>query len=246
MSIPVKTYVLNMRKDIGKRERISNMLAKHPYLDYIIFPATEGRKLTQEQLSSVCDWEAFTMRNGGMATLPALGCSLSHIRIYQEVAQQHDWALILEDDANIIDNISSQIQAILTCLNSVDAPIAVLLTPGFGYYLRDLICKRQGHRIYKLRGGQMTSGYLINRKAAQLLTKKLLPIKHLADDWALFVSMGLNLYGIVPHIISYPLEHGEIGLSQSHPSETFWTKHTQRLLGRLRRLMGRRFSTRNW
>lgn len=244
----LKTFVVNMTRDVDKRNHMIQLLSRHPYLDYEVFPATEGAGLTKEELSAACDWHFFEEKNTFRATLPALGCSLSHIRIYREVAKHYDWALVLEDDASIQNCISTYIKSIIDYLETMDAPVVVLLTPGFGYYLQDKIFESDAGKLYRLKSGQMTSGYLINRRGSQLLAEKLMPVKYLADDWSQFIRMGLQLYGVVPHLISYPLEEGEIGLSQIAPkiSETYWVKLKQRIFWRLRYCIGYRLSLRNW
>ena len=60
----------------------------------------------------------------------------------------------------------------------------------------------------------MTSGYAVNIAAVKLILPKIFPVQFTADAWRTFVSFGVKLYGIVPHVISYPDGYGEIGMSQ--------------------------------
>lgn len=244
----IKTYVVNMVKDNEKRCRMENILANHSYLDYEIYPATEGKKLTREEIAHLCDWEYFRKRYGYMATLPALGCSLSHRNIYEDISTRYDWVLILEDDANIREDIDKQLSDLIQNFNS-DLPIVILLTPGFSYYQHNCAFKLDGYKVYSLKSGQMTSGYLINRAGARLLARLQKPVRFLADEWSDFVKAGLNLYGVVPHLISYPREHGEIGLSQiiaSPEKKSAISEIIGKIRGRIEFYKGKRYSKRLW
>ena len=128
------------------------------------------------------------------------------------------YALILEDDAYLCEEFRKAAYPLLPLLEGRE-PMAILLTPGFIYRPGSGASYGAGEaqQLYPVRRGHMTSGYLINRAGARLLAERLKPVRYLADDWEEFVRMGLQLYGIVPHLISYPDEPGEIGRSQITP-----------------------------
>lgn len=206
-----KTYVVNMVKDVGKKTAMEAQLASHPELDWQFWIAVEGRKLTPEQQSEMI-LPAFKERYGKSATLPAAGCSLSHISIYRDmVANDISHALILEDDARLQSDL--HLDEIKTLLET-DRPVAVLLTPDFWYTTTPISKIDNKHRIFPVYDGYMTSGYMINKAAARLLIKHIYPVQYTADAWEIFISFGLHLFGVVPHMISYPEGLGEIGLSQ--------------------------------
>lgn len=215
----MKTYVVNMLKDESKRTNMIEQLESYPELDYEIFAAIEGRKLSSIQRAE-CISPKFKERYGKIATLPAAGCSLSHYEIYKSIVEQGiNYALILEDDAILSPGIYS-INKISRVLEN-DMPIAILLTPDFWYTTnskRDQI--DNNHILVELTDGYMTSGYLINQAGAKLLLDRLYPIQYTADAWSIFMSFGLKLYGIVPHIVSFPDGIGEIGQSQLLIEET--------------------------
>lgn len=210
-----------MEKDTQKRILIEKQLAKHPELEYSIWKAVEGRKLSeQEQKEEVLP--EFYSRYGRNATLPAVGCALSHIGVYRDMVSDNvHYALILEDDALLSSDL--KLDAISKILDS-EEPRVVLLTPDFWYHKKaEKISVDGKYNIYRLADGYMTSGYAINTAAAQLLSSKLFPIQYVADAWGTFLSFGLKLYGIVPHVISYPEGYGEIGSSQ-HREKTIYER----------------------
>lgn len=207
----MKTYVINMLKDTCKRAAMELQLADHPELEYKIWEAVEGRQLTeQEQERDILP--DFRIRYGKNATLPAAGCSLSHICVYNDIIKSNTpYALILEDDAILLNDL--KLNSLIDLLSSTK-PIAILLTPDFWYHKRSIILEIDSMlNVYEVCEGYMTSGYLINKKGAELLARLNYPVQYTADDWSIFKAKGLTLYGVVPHLVSFPDGLGEIGLS---------------------------------
>lgn len=252
----MKVFVINMLKDTEKKNVIKCNLDKIGISKVEFFEAVEGRRLTEEQLNSLADMEAFQSRYGRFATLPALGCALSHIGVYEKIIKDESIkvALILEDDAIPSPYINSGLEHWLSFIEDISCPTAILLTPDFVYHKSGGIVEEHcNHRLYRVNSGYMTSGYLINREGAELLYKKLRPVSRLADEWGYFQSLGLVLYGLVPHVISYPDGLGEIGRSQHIQQRNIFQKIRYRLAGikgRLSKLKlyknGYRFSKKLW
>lgn len=232
----MKTYIVNMEKDTQKRAQIETQLAQHPELEYQIWKAVEGRKLSEEAQKQMI-LPDFYSRYGQNATLPAVGCSLSHFNIYADMIKTGtEFALILEDDAILSNDMKLEhIEQLLVS----EKPVAVLLTPDFWYLPKNKRLRiDETYNIYQLQNGYMTSGYVINLAAAKLLCPLIYPVKYMADAWGVFTKFGLNLYGIVPHVISYPDGYGEIGMSQLTKKEPLY-KEIRHILGRTKaRILG--------
>jgi len=230
----LKTYVINMEKDVEKRLTITNQLQHLNNLQWELFKACEGKKLSEAE-KSYLGYAAFKEKFGRRGTLPAFGCSVSHLRIYQDIINNHiPVALILEDDALLCSVTEAACIEIAHEITQSPEPVAVLLTPDFIYRQNDFKKELRIDNHYAMRkvvAGYMTSGYLINLSGATLLSKNLFPVKYIADCWSDFISMGLSLYGVTPHIISFPDGIGEIGRSQIN-------MNTSPLL-RFRHLLGR-------
>jgi len=217
----MKTYVINMLKDTVKRARIEEQLVQHPELDYQIWEAVEGRKLSKQDQARLILPE-FKQRYGKSASLPAAGCSLSHASIYKDMVDNDiHCALILEDDAILAADL--KISECCEVINN-DKPSAILMTPDF-WYMKDALIKGidEKYSIFKLYNGYMTSGYIINKAGAELLYRINTPVQYLADVWQLFIENGLTLYGIVPHVISFADGCGEIGMAGNTPTKG-WKK----------------------
>lgn len=231
----MKTYVVNMAKDVAKRTIIERQLQSHPELDYQIFEAVEGRKLTDFELMQL-GYPEFKNKYRDFGTLPAFGCSVSHYNLYKRIVSECDEvAMILEDDAIIPLNLSLEITVIEEFFrNKKNVPVVVLLTPDFIYKKKNLC--RLGNSylgLTEISYGYMTSGYIVNNMGARLLSNSLFPIRYIADEWSEFKKMGLNLYGVVPHLVSFPEDLGEIGQSQLVKKESFIRK-SRHVLGRFK------------
>lgn len=206
-----KTYVINMLKDTQKRAHIEQQLKDHPELSYQICDAIEGRALSAEEQKQLFTADFFRVY-GRNASIPAAGCSASHSLVYRQfLSSDEPYALILEDDA--ILSASLNLQPLLDLIN-VKEPRAVLLTPDFWYKKEGRIADiNSSYQVYRVTTGYMASGYLINRSAAELIQKLNTPVRYLADDWTVFQREGIELYGVIPHLISYPDGLGEVGKS---------------------------------
>lgn len=228
-----------MEKDFEKRISISLQLKKTKLLDWYIISACEGKRLSSEELESY-GYEGFKAKYGSFGTLPAFGCSISHWQLYKKIAEENILvALILEDDALICEDTEKIVSDIAQWLNTMSQPIAILLTPDFIFHNKSkAILQSAGKKAeYVLRDivtGYMTSGYMINLAAAKLLATKLYPIKYIADCWGDFNNkFGLHLMGVMPHVVSYSGEFGEIGRSQ-HPEKEPLLFQVRHILGRLK------------
>lgn len=203
-----KTYIVNMLKDVKKKEEMLEIMKSHPELDFQIWEAVEGKRLTTAQQFEMI-LPTFKERYGKNASLPAAGCSLSHIGIYKDIVENNiPHALILEDDARLKSNLHIEILAKL--LDSKE-PIAILLTPEFFYFKSSVSNIDNDVALYSVYDGYMTSGYMINKAGAKLLLDNIYPVQYVADAWEIFKSFGLVIFGMVPHVISYPDGVGEIG-----------------------------------
>lgn len=243
-----------MKKDVAKRQNILNQLEHHPELDAEIIEACEGRKLQEDELKRL-GYPVFKNKYGDFGTLPAFGCSVSHLSVYDKIIENgDDVALVLEDDVILSSELTKELSPIYEFMRQTNQPMVILLTPDFIYNIKEQSKHiSEKFRIVNLVAGYMATGYLLNGEGARLLSEKLRPIRHVADDWKSFKSYGLNVFGVTPHLVSYSGELGEIGQSQRPKDEPILLR-LRHLLGRtkahcfeiLRHLKGYRRSKRIW
>ena len=251
----IKTYILNMEKDVRKRAIIKSQLEHQKELDVYFFKAIEGKKLTEKELSEWVDMPAMTKRYHNFVTLPAIGCALSHWNVYKlMITQQDRYALILEDDALLSSDLANKIKQLEPLLLKND-PVAILLTPEFVYSTNDKVESFENYDVYRLNNGIMNSGYILNQAAAVLLKEELFPIQYLADQWNEIINIGVKIFGVVPHLISYPDGLGEIGTSQHNNYQKSNLQKIRHYLAGIKGkvfvflfiyMKGSRISTKNW
>ena len=95
----MKIYVVNLKKDINKRQKIISMFQKLNITNYEIFDAVNGNELKHFQINKnwYDPWSHLHLTKG------EVGCALSHYQLWQKIKNEKKMAMILEDDF-IIDN----------------------------------------------------------------------------------------------------------------------------------------------
>ncbi|WP_419767644.1 glycosyltransferase family 25 protein [Arcobacter sp.] len=101
----MKTFIINLEKDIEKKKVINNICEKHA-LNYEFICAIYGFNLEESYIKSI------TNKNGSISQINRelskgeIGCTLSHMIIYKRIIDDNlPYALILEDDAFFDDKL---------------------------------------------------------------------------------------------------------------------------------------------
>lgn len=159
-----------------------------------------------------------------------VGCYLSHLETLRAFLESDDeYALILEDDATLPDTLGSILQEAIACDYTWD--LLRLSSSREGSYL-PLTDLSDGFRlVINTRVLKSAAAYFINRRAAQLCLKKMLPIclpfdVALDRDW----ELGFKTACIVPFPVRY-----EAGMDSQIP-----------IANRIRLLRGTTFHFFHW
>ena len=103
----MKTFVVNLKQSMDRRERMINVLKNFPY-QYEFFEAVDGSKI--ENLSEVYNEKKAVRFYKTPLKLGEIGCALSHISIYKKMIDENiERALIFEDDILLSDEFNSVI-----------------------------------------------------------------------------------------------------------------------------------------
>ena len=193
----MKTYIINLEQSTDRREYMRQQMQKLPQLDYEFISAVDGRVMSEEELSSHFDMKGSMYHYGRKLMKGEVGCTLSHIRCYQKIAEENDaCTLILEDDIDVNHPENIDISFIEKFLASCSKPVIVLLSGHYWY------TSQYNSRMVNVFSAYYTHAYVINQAAAQLLSNKLRYPWHLADDWFFIRSLGVKLLGLRPHWIN--------------------------------------------
>lgn len=192
--ISMKIFVINLERDVNKKERIINECDRLN-LDFEIFNAVDGGALSESFLKeTVLDYGSNFLTNG------EIGCSLSHLNLYEKIINDGlPYALILEDDAILNDKIVSFIS---TFEKNNKKEGFYLLTGDFDYIENKKI-KLGEFDVFSVVSAIMTTGYIITRETAKKMIKFLYPVRFEADMFKIFrICTGVNIYATIPHLIS--------------------------------------------
>jgi len=194
-------FVINLESALKRREEISSQL--HALgISFEIFPAVDGRKMTESELQQHYD-AAKAAREREKMTRAEIGCALSHLGIYRKMVEQDiPHALILEDDADL----SPDLKLVLDQLEhryTAEQEIVVLLNHVPNYLKRSRTDLMEGRKLAKTYGLCWSShGYFITRQAAQRMLEKLHPVWIVTDHWMRFQELGIvPIRALVPYCV---------------------------------------------
>ncbi|MDU8925345.1 glycosyltransferase family 25 protein [Pasteurellaceae bacterium LIM206] len=111
----MKKYLISLDKDIQRRELF---FSQPDTADFEVFSAVNTMRETPEQLAAWFDMEKFSQRYHRKVTKGEIGCTLSHLRIYEKILrdehiQPQEYVLICEDDALFAPHFQTTLEAIL-------------------------------------------------------------------------------------------------------------------------------------
>lgn len=185
-------------------------------LPFQFWNGVNGGSLEETSLAEIDD--AHTQREWGHGLSKGeIGCALSHIQLYEHiVAERHESAIILEDDAKPIEGFH---ETLLTMLAKLPARAELV----FLYHgkAKSWPIKRQlanGHKLVRYRYPSANSkrciigacGYWLSQSGAQRLLDMAYPVRMPADYLTGFIQRSrLNAYGVEPNLLveaGYPSE----------------------------------------
>lgn len=213
MKNEVGCFVINLEKDVDRRENISRQLAKAG-IPYQIFSAVYGKYLTPEELAQHYN-KSRAIELSHDLTPSEIGCALSHVFIYRKMLDEGmSYALVLEDDAQL----SQDLPAVLSGLQREYAssePVVFLLNHVRKYKNRKTRRLDEKYLVADIYGTPIrASGYFITRAAAKLLLDNLYPVWAVADDWAVFNRDYATIKAVVPYCVGLS-EHAQFSNLES-------------------------------
>lgn len=201
----MKKYLISLEKDIKRRE----LFFSQPNTDdFEIFNAINTMNETEESLSALFDIDKFSRRYGRKITKGEVGCTLSHLKVYEKVVEnesiaENEFVLICEDDALFAENFQGNLDAIIKQTISADIVlVGQSKIPSFDHFELDInypttfsflenkINDTQYKYSYPYRNYFAgTVGYLIKKTTARAILEQVKQNQKpfwLADDYGLF------------------------------------------------------------
>ncbi|MBD1558467.1 glycosyltransferase family 25 protein [Vibrio sp. S9_S30] len=214
LSDNLEILIINLEKDLEKKENISNLLNGY-CKNYRFIKAVYGPSMEASEYYLYVKNDNPSFGNRHILTPSEVGCFLSHKKALKEfIHNSHqDWLLVLEDD------VSSTKETLISLLEVDESK---LLDDGI-YILGGqdgLSCEErfvlspfqiESTQFKKIilwteRWVFRTCCYLINRKVALSILKLLESKSFIIDDWR-FIAKNSNVKGIYySKIFSHPLD----------------------------------------
>jgi len=112
----MRKFLISLEKDIQRRKLF---FSQPDTADFDVFNAINTMNLSPSELESRFDFNGFKQAYGREVTKGEIGCTLSHLAVYQkivddETVQANDYALVCEDDALLAENFQQNLTALLT------------------------------------------------------------------------------------------------------------------------------------
>ena len=177
-----------------------NTLKTDSRLNVIRLNAVMLTSTSSEYLELSPKIQATFLSNYGRTALPGeIGCSLSHNIARQYASQNSMGAIVLEEDASVI-NLKSLVSNSIEFLNSHQKFPSILSFYNNEYKFTDADSNLRSRKWIRILGApSSTVAYAINQKAANRLTLANTPIQYMADWPISKTKFYLSLRDCVTH-----------------------------------------------
>lgn len=207
----IPTFIISLPKDKHRREFLGGQLQKLD-MPFTVLEAVNGKALSAEELAASYDPKKAVRLFNRELSKGEIGCTLSHVSIYRKMAAEDiPHALVLEDDAKILEHDLPATLSKLAQLYPADMPVAVMLIHVKRVDANSEVRLDDKHKVYEAYRGVHTHGYFITRAAAAILARKLYPAYVVADKWEYFQENFISVKCLVP----YPVGLTEAALASS-------------------------------
>lgn len=111
----MKKYLISLEKDVKRRELF---FSQSNTVDFEIFNAINTMSRDWDALNTHFDLAKFEQHYGRKTTKGEVGCTLSHLAVYQKIAEDttienNDYCLVCEDDALFAQDFQKHIEVLL-------------------------------------------------------------------------------------------------------------------------------------
>jgi glycosyl transferase family 25 len=163
-------------------------------LSHEFVEAVDGWALTRSERAPLVD-EAAVARFPDWLTPQMIGCSLSHLRVYEKiVASGDETGLVLEDDVTLPGGIAETAAEVASHMTGSEVVLLYFRSFGdCGLSAHDSVPLHGGKQLlYPIHVGQLvtTAAYLITAEACRRLVEIVLPIHAAPDSWGEFYERG--------------------------------------------------------
>lgn len=197
----IKTYVINLPKDLERKESILKETGRFFCLDIELVKAVYGKELTDREKNDLFDIKKYGQYYRRFLLPGEIGSTLSHRDCYRRLMESGgEFALIMEDDARFMEGVfTEQFSIKVVDFMKSPEPKILLLHADFESIGKRTVFSGKYH-LYPVYKALFSTAYLINKSAACLMLKRNYPY-WVADDWHLFRRWGIRIYSLYPSAV---------------------------------------------
>jgi glycosyl transferase family 25 len=193
----MKAYIINLVSSVDRKIYVQKVLEPFKTIEMIFVEGINGKELSKEQQQEIFNGQQFFERYGKYPRQGEIGCTLSHQKCYKELAaSNNNYSIIFEDDIIPYQDLENTLEILKPYIDIVK-PTIILLSGGYWYYAKKKLTNN--YQLAFVYDAYFTHAYLINKSAATLLINER-PF-WLADDWRYLNLRGVNIRGVLPHIV---------------------------------------------
>jgi glycosyl transferase, family 25 len=187
----MRAYVINLARSPERRAHMSAELQKTG-MPYKFVDGVDGQELDFTDPKVIDDpavLDADWFRPG------LVGAAFGHLRACEQIlADDLDWALVLEDDARLPKDLVSLTETVAVYMDGAEIAVLCALSPGLGKLSRHGLIRLPSSRqlafpinVNELGGG---AAYIITREACKRMVAYIGPYRAHPDDWGYWFNEG--------------------------------------------------------
>jgi len=224
---------MNPDKFYERRKSLSKLLEKTPF-QFQFISINDQLELTPAAITKNHNSKRTIDSFGRDFTRGELASTLNHLFSYKKfLDSENDLAIIMEDDADfIVEEFIFIVERLIKIINK-DKPQVFLLTPVISYLNSNSKGLSKNYKAVKVIQSWDSSGYIINRMAAEKMIKANYKSWFIADDWVRYKRhANVDLFSVIPTIIKQNLNVFDSNLMASR-NIAIKTKTLKYVLSRL-------------
>lgn len=194
----MKTFLINLDKDV-ERLAAADAQLKRLGIEYERFPAVYGKNLSRvEMRKHVSTFRSWSV-NGRMYTPGQVGCTLSHIFIYQRMVEENiPMAMVFEDDVTMSDDMPRMMAFVEKELDA-SRPQWVLFSDHSRGHSETVADSADAPRLVRCGYDFCTEAYALTLAAAKAVLRVNYPMNCMCDSYPRWAARKvIELYHAKP------------------------------------------------
>ena len=224
---------MNPDKYYERRKALTKLLKKTPF-QFQFISINDDLELSPVAIAKNHDSKKTIDSFGRDFSRGELASTLNHLLSYKHfLDSENDLAIILEDDADfIVDEFIIVIERLIKIIDK-KKPQVYLLTPVISYLNYNLKNLSENYMVVKVIQSWDSSGYIVNREAAEKMINANSKSWFIADDWVRYKRHAkVDVFCIIPAIIKQNLNLFESNLMSAR-NKAIKTRSSKYVLSRI-------------